>query len=144
MDLYVGAEGGLLAAQAQTAHISALLLDTAAFLTQRDTASPCYVITSFRPEQKSRTAGESPAPDPVLTVIDRYFPVRCTFTNGGTSSSLGSATEIKETLQVYFSGVGLNATPPLTKTDETHFGRQWSLSVSQDGAMEFSVFRVKD
>ncbi|XP_048847003.1 ATPase SWSAP1 [Brienomyrus brachyistius] len=150
MDLYLGAEDGLLAKQAQTAHISALLLDTAAFLTQRlegngDAAAPCYVITSFRPEQEGRTAGESSAPDPVLAVIDRYFPVRCTFTKGeGTSSSLECATEIKETLKIYFSGVGLNAASPLIKTHETRFGQQWSLSVAQDGAMEFSVQRVKD
>uniref|UniRef100_A0A3B3S6D2 SWIM-type zinc finger 7 associated protein 1 n=1 Tax=Paramormyrops kingsleyae TaxID=1676925 RepID=A0A3B3S6D2_9TELE len=125
MDLYVGAEGGLLAAQAQSAHISALLLDTAAFLTQRDTAAPCYVITSFRPEQEGRTAGESPAPDPVLAVIDRYFPVRCTFTKGGTSSSLGCTTEIKETLQVYFSGVGTRK--GADSSDISSIGVSWGL-----------------
>ncbi|XP_035252783.1 ATPase SWSAP1 [Anguilla anguilla] len=65
------------------AHISALLVDTAAFLGRKleergGAGASCRVLVSFDTERQGHAPGELPAQDPVLSVLDRYFPVRAT------------------------------------------------------------------
>ncbi|XP_023272177.1 ATPase SWSAP1-like isoform X2 [Seriola lalandi dorsalis] len=67
--------------QSCAAHLSALLCDTAAFLTQvleqrSSTSGPCRVIASFQSEVDPEQAGGEPsATDPILDILDRYFQV---------------------------------------------------------------------
>uniref|UniRef100_A0A3Q3VXW0 SWIM-type zinc finger 7 associated protein 1 n=1 Tax=Mola mola TaxID=94237 RepID=A0A3Q3VXW0_MOLML len=68
--------------QSCAAYLSALLCDTAIFLTevltQRCSSSaPCHLIASFLSEvDTGQTSGEAFATDPILCVLDRYFQVR--------------------------------------------------------------------
>uniref|UniRef100_A0A3B3ZT65 Uncharacterized protein n=1 Tax=Periophthalmus magnuspinnatus TaxID=409849 RepID=A0A3B3ZT65_9GOBI len=68
--------------QCSAAHLSALLCDTASFLTQvlekhGSAHAPCRLITSYQPQRNSEQSGEASV-DSVLDVLDRYFQVRCT------------------------------------------------------------------
>ncbi|KAI3359354.1 hypothetical protein L3Q82_002857 [Scortum barcoo] len=68
--------------QSCAAHLSALLCDSAAFLTQllkqrTSSPAPCRLIASFHSEADSRPlAGEASSTDPILDVLDRYFQIR--------------------------------------------------------------------
>lgn len=117
--------------QSTAAHIAALLLDTAAFLTARSEKkqqTPCRVIISYQPEWDGRR-GDLFAQDSVLLVLERYIQTRCSLhkvINNG---------EAQNEWQLYLSGPGL-----LSDGDgngEKCVGLQWRVVMQPDGALEF-------
>ncbi|KAG7264016.1 hypothetical protein CRUP_011345 [Coryphaenoides rupestris] len=125
--------------QSCAAHLSALLHDTAAFLTQvleRQAAglAPCRVLASFQPETEAPGApADSGALDPVLAVLDRYFPARCTLERD--KGYAAAAAGLEDVWQVYLSGAG--ATDGTTTHHSDRTLHEWQLSVSTNGLMEF-------
>ncbi|XP_018594180.2 ATPase SWSAP1 [Scleropages formosus] len=138
-----GRDGVLQQDRAAAAHISALLLDTAAFLTQKleergEAALSCQVIVAFDPEWEGRTSGDLTTADPILTIVDRYFPLRCTLSQDERCAPLQAAAKTEEVWQICFSRLGVT-TPCSTNTEDSGLGQLWRLVVCQDGAMNFSV-----
>ncbi|KAG5832851.1 hypothetical protein ANANG_G00295580 [Anguilla anguilla] len=126
------------------AHISALLVDTAAFLGRKleergGAGASCRVLVSFDTERQGHAPGELPAQDPVLSVLDRYFPVRATLDRDRSAAAPGTAGEPGAVWQVYFSGVGVTAGHAPGKGEGPNPGLQWRLAICQNGAMEFSL-----
>uniref|UniRef100_G3NTA1 SWIM-type zinc finger 7 associated protein 1 n=1 Tax=Gasterosteus aculeatus aculeatus TaxID=481459 RepID=G3NTA1_GASAC len=95
----------------QAAHLSALLCDSAAFLTRvlrsrSPGADPCRVVASFQsPGDGGRAGGEASAADPTLEVLDRYFRVRCTLDRAGSYEA--AAGGLHEVWDIYLSGTGM-------------------------------------
>ncbi|XP_077474189.1 ATPase SWSAP1 [Stigmatopora argus] len=123
--------------QSSVAHLSALLCDTASFLTgilEQSTSSPtsCRIIASYQPKQLS---GES---DQVLDTLDRYFLVRCTLDQD--RSYKAAAAGLKELWHIYFSGTGI---PLETSTKDaqlrTSLAQEWQLLMYPDDLMEFHL-----
>lgn len=111
--------------QSCAARVCALLCDTAAFFTQRlqqqgQTPPLCHVIASYQSEVD---AGESS--DPVLDVLDRYMPARCTLDRD--RSYEAAAAGLQEQWNVYLSG---------TRGGVVQEGQ---LTVSPDGLMDFKL-----
>ena len=128
--------------QSCAAHLSALLCDTAAFLTrvleQRSSSSgPCRIIASFQSEvDAGQTSREPPASDPVLDILDRYFQVRCTLDPDGGYEA--AAAGLQEVWHVYLSGRGITeASPSKDCGDGPPGAREWKLWIFPDGLMEF-------
>ncbi|XP_064170894.1 ATPase SWSAP1 [Anguilla rostrata] len=127
------------------AHISALLVDTAAFLGRKleergGAGASCRVLVSFDTERQGHAPSELPAQDPVLSVLDRYFPVRATLDRDRSAAAPpGTAGEPGAVWQVYFSGVGVTAGHAPGKGKGPNLGLQWRLAICQNGAMEFSL-----
>lgn len=130
--------------QSCAAYLSALLCDTAIFLTevltQRCSSSaPCHLIASFLSEvDTGQTSGEAFATDPILCVLDRYFQVRCTLdldkNYGATESGL------QEVWHIYFSGTGITKASSSTDCENRPSRNQeWQLLIFTDGLMEFKV-----
>uniref|UniRef100_A0A3Q2P7X3 SWIM-type zinc finger 7 associated protein 1 n=1 Tax=Fundulus heteroclitus TaxID=8078 RepID=A0A3Q2P7X3_FUNHE len=94
--------------ESSAAHLSALLCDTAAFLTgaleQRGSSSaPCRVIASFLSDVDSGQEGRDPsATDPILDVLDRYFQARCTLDQDRSYEAVAAAAQ--EVWHIYVSG----------------------------------------
>ncbi|XP_040919254.1 ATPase SWSAP1 [Toxotes jaculatrix] len=130
--------------QSSAAHLSALLCDTAAFLTQvleqrSSTSGPCRVIASFQSEADTGQAGgEPPASDPILDVLDRYFQVRCTLDQdtGHEPASAG----LQQVWHIYLSGRGITEAAR-TKDCEDRPGEahEWQLLIFPNGLMEFKL-----
>ncbi|XP_051905290.1 ATPase SWSAP1 [Hippocampus zosterae] len=122
------------------AHLSALLCDTATFLTgllERQTSSPapCRVIASYKPKEQS---GQFSVSDQVLETLDRYFQVRCTLDQDG--SYKAAAAGLHEVWHVYFSGTGITLDPCPEDTEvKPGLAQEWQLSISPDGLMEFQL-----
>lgn len=118
------------------AHLSALLCDTAAFLTellkQRSSSSAsCHLITSFQSGvDTGQAAEEAPATDPILDVLDRYFQVRCTLDLD--RSYEAAAAGLKELWHIYLSGTGMT-----DSEDRPRVAQEWQLLIYPDGLMEF-------
>ncbi|XP_017291148.1 ATPase SWSAP1 [Kryptolebias marmoratus] len=122
--------------QSRAAHLSALLCDTAAFLTRAlerrgSSSAPCRVIASFPSEGDGKDS--SPA-DPILDVLDRYFQVRCTLDPDRSYEAAAAAAQ--EVWHIYLSGRGLTEAsgedgPPVTQ--------EWKLFAFPDGLMEFKL-----
>ncbi|KAJ8345165.1 hypothetical protein SKAU_G00293580 [Synaphobranchus kaupii] len=130
--------------QLAAAHISALLADTAAFLTRKleersEACAPCRVIVSFDIARQGHASGDLTAPDPVLSVLDRYFPVRGTLDRDWSSAPPNTAGEPGAAWQLYFSGVGVTASHAAGKEEGPFLGQQWCLAIRPNGAMEFSM-----
>ncbi|CAN9505121.1 unnamed protein product [Ophioblennius macclurei] len=118
-----------------SAHVAALLHDTAAFLTgvlEGRGSGPCRLIASYLLEDQDATA--TAATDPVLDVLDRYFQVRCTLDRdrGYEAAAAGA----QEAWHVYLSGRGVAG-----DGDEDRMGvvQEWRLFTSADGLMEFKL-----
>ncbi|KAJ8254273.1 hypothetical protein COCON_G00208850 [Conger conger] len=145
LERYLGAGAGPeTEEQLAAAHIAALLADTAAFLTGKleergGACAPCRVIVSFDTGRLGHAGSELPAPDPVLSVLDRYFPVRGTLDRDWSCALPGTAGEPGAAWQIYFSGAGVTATHATGKGEGPILGRQWRLEVRQNGAVEFSL-----
>lgn len=119
-----------------TAHLAALLIDTASFLNSihvkteegrgmdRGAVIPCRVIVSYHSDWEAVTT------DPVLSVLDRYFPTRCTLAQDLHRIASGNDSGLLHKWHVYLSGAGLSG--------RAAHGLQWYLSVHANGAMEFS------
>ncbi|XP_044187391.1 ATPase SWSAP1 [Thunnus albacares] len=126
------------------AHLSALLCDTAAFLTQvlqqrASSSAPCRVIASFQPERDTGKDGGGPsATDPILDVLDRYFMVRCTLDQD--RSYEATAAELQEMWHIYLSGTGIRE-DSCTKDcdDKPGVAQEWQLFIFPDGLMEFKL-----
>lgn len=121
-----GPGGPDLGERSRAAHLSALLCDTAAFLThllRPSRSDPCRVVASFR------SAVDAAAEDPTLDVLDRYFPARCTLDRAGGYEA--AAAGLREVWHVYLSGVREREDRPAAAT------RERELLISLDGDMEF-------
>ncbi|XP_045927916.1 ATPase SWSAP1 isoform X1 [Micropterus dolomieu] len=128
--------------QSCAAHLSALLCDSAAFLTQilrqrTSSSGPCRVIASFQSEvETGHTAEEASATEPILDVLDRYFPVRCTLDRD--RSYEATAAGLQEVWHLYLSGTGTTeASSAKDCEDTTGVAQEWQLLISPDGLMEF-------
>lgn len=107
----------------RAAHLSALLCDTAAFLSrvlEGQTSGPCRLLVSFQSD-----GGEPSVPDPTLDVLDRYFEVRCTLDQDG-------GADLQQLWHVYLSGRGVSEDGGAAALDR-------QLLVFPDGLMEFKV-----
>ncbi|XP_077355528.1 ATPase SWSAP1 [Festucalex cinctus] len=137
-DIHMGCHPG---EQSRAARLSALLCDTATFLTgllERQTSSPapCRVIASYKPKEAS---GESSGvSDQVLDAFDRYFQVRCTLDKD--ESYKAAATGLKEVWHIYFSGAGITLDTCTKDTeDRPSSAQEWELLMYPDGFMEFQL-----
>lgn len=118
------------------AHLAALLTDTASFPNSihekteesrgmdRGAVVRCRVIVSYHSDWEAVTT------DPVLSVLDRYFPTRCTLAQHLHSMAHGDNSGPLHKWQVYLSGAGMSGIPA--------HRLQWHLGVHANGAMEFS------
>lgn len=130
--------------QSCAAHVSALLCDTAAFLTQvleqrASSLGPCRVLASFQSENDAEgTTRDTSTIDPILDVLDRYFQVRCTMDQD--KSYEATAAGLQQVWNIYFSGsLVTNATCSNETDDKAGADRQWKLLVFPDGLMEFRL-----
>ncbi|KAM4635318.1 ATPase SWSAP1 [Polymixia lowei] len=131
--------------QSHAAHVSALLYDTAAFLTQvleqrAPGLAPCRVIASFQPElETGQVIAEPSVPDPILTALDRYFQVRCTLDPD--RSYAATAAGPQEVWHIYLSGTGVTEAPCAGDLKDKHPGvpQEWQLAIFPNGLMEFSL-----
>uniref|UniRef100_A0A8C3ARY1 SWIM-type zinc finger 7 associated protein 1 n=1 Tax=Cyclopterus lumpus TaxID=8103 RepID=A0A8C3ARY1_CYCLU len=125
---YLRGPGGLDPGErSRAAHLSALLCDSAAFLTQLlrpSRSDPCRVVASFR------SAVDAAAEDPALDVLDRYFQARCTVDRAGGYEA--AAAGLREVWHVYLSGIRDREHRPAAT-------REWKLLISPDGFMEFEL-----
>ncbi|KAI1884041.1 hypothetical protein AGOR_G00222290 [Albula goreensis] len=134
--------------QSAAAHVSALLADTAAFLTRKleergGAYAPCRVIVSFDVGLQGHSGGESLlCMDPILSILDRYFSVRCTLdrdrSSAAPATAIASDKQPRGVWMVYFSGVGVTARLTAGKEESSIMQRQWRLAVCPNGALEFS------
>ncbi|XP_070780122.1 ATPase SWSAP1 [Enoplosus armatus] len=128
--------------QSCAAHLSALLCDSAAFLTRllkqrSSSSSPCRIIASFQSEVDTGNAGREGG-DPVLDVLDRYFQVRCTLDRD--RSYEAAAAGLREVWHIYLSGTGITeASCTKDCEDRPGVGQEWQLLISPDGLMEFKL-----
>lgn len=130
--------------QSCAAHLSALLCDSAAFLThllkQRSSSSaPCRLLASFQSEEDTgQTSREASATDPILDVLDRYFQVRCTLDR---DRSYGAAAAgLQEAWHIYLSGTGITeASSAKDLKDGPGGAQEWQLFIFPDGLMEFRL-----
>ncbi|XP_070703512.1 ATPase SWSAP1 [Pempheris klunzingeri] len=126
--------------QSCAAHLSALLCDSAAFLTQLLTqrspsSAPCRIIASIQSEVDS---GEASAADSILDVLDRYFQVRCTLDRD--RSYEAAAAGLQEVWNIYLSGTDITEAS-CTKDCQKQPGaaQEWQLLMCPDGLMEFKL-----
>ncbi|XP_028268650.1 ATPase SWSAP1 [Parambassis ranga] len=130
--------------QSCAAHVSALLCDTAAFLTQvleqrAQSSGPCRIIASFLSDVDTGQASRDPcATDPILDVVERYFQVRCTLDQERGYEAVAAAAQ--EAWHIYLSGRGLTETS-VTKDckDKPGTVQEWQLFIFPDGLMEFKL-----
>ncbi|XP_049924988.1 ATPase SWSAP1 [Epinephelus moara] len=139
-----GSHSGLHPGLSCAAHLSALLCDSAAFLTQLlkqrcSSLAPCRVIASFQSEVDSGQAGrEASAMDPILDVLNRYFQVRCTLDRD--RSYEAAAAGLQEVWNIYLSGTGITeASGTKGCEDRPALAQEWQLLISPDGSMEFKL-----
>ena len=121
--------------QSCAAHLSALLLDTAAFLTQvlerrAPWLAPCRLLASFQPDLEAGPADPAP-PHPVLAVLDRYFAARCTLERDESFAAVAAGLE--DVWRVELSGACPN--DQSDRTDCT--SQEWQLVIFTNGLMEF-------
>ncbi|KAG7459299.1 hypothetical protein MATL_G00209120 [Megalops atlanticus] len=135
LDLYLGLQREEQAAAA--VHLSALLIDTASFLT-RNSEEPCRVIVSFDMERQGQMPWELVAPDPVLSILDRYFSVHCTLDQDRHSGAPSPPGEPGDAWQIYFSGAGNTVANSGSNQGDQILGCLWKLTIRPNGTMEFS------
>lgn len=119
------------------AHLSALLCDTAVFLTRSSSSSaPCQLIASYLSEEDSGQAGgETHATDSVLDVLDRFFHARCTLAQD--ESYEAEAAGLQEIWHIYISGTADFNTE--SSEDRKGEDQEWQLLISSGGSMEFKM-----
>lgn len=131
--------------QSCAAHLSALLCDTAAFLTQvlqqrASSSAPCRVIASFQSERDTgKDSGGPSATDRILNVLDRYFKIRCTLDRD--RSYEAAAAGLQEIWNIYLSGTGIRETSSTKNCDDNkpRVAQEWQLFIFPDGLMEFKL-----
>ncbi|KAI5619136.1 SWIM-type zinc finger 7 associated protein 1 [Silurus asotus] len=117
--------------QSTSAHVVALLHDTAAFLKARGEKSQqpsCRVIVSYQPVWEGR-GGDVAAPDPIFLVLERYLQVRCNLHKVMVSG------EVQNEWLLYLSGPGLKVDG--FGNGEKCPGLQWRVVMQPNGALEF-------
>ncbi|KAM6957882.1 ATPase SWSAP1 [Aplochiton taeniatus] len=129
--------------QSCAAHVSALLYDTAAFLTQvlarrSEALAPCRVVASFQSEGEGAAGGEPPAPDPVLLVLDRYFQVRCTLDRIDRGYDVPATEALEEEWRIYLSGTGITEAS-CAEDQENELSGEWRLITRPNDSMEFKA-----
>lgn len=118
------------------AHLSALLCDTAVFLTRGSSSSaPCQLIASYLSEEDSGQAGGQTRADSVLDVLDRFFQARCTLTQD--KSYEAEAAGLQEIWHIYISGTSDSNTESFE--DRKGEDQEWRLLISSSGLMEFKT-----
>ncbi|MED6231895.1 hypothetical protein ATANTOWER_012868 [Ataeniobius toweri] len=121
------------------AHLSALLCDTAAFLTEvlehrGSSSAPCRIIASFLLNVDSgQESRDSSATDPILVVLDRYFQARCTLDQDRSYEAAAAAAQ--EVWHIYLSGTK----SPEDCEDGPALAQEWKLFTFPDGLMEFKL-----
>uniref|UniRef100_A0AAZ3PU46 Uncharacterized protein n=1 Tax=Oncorhynchus tshawytscha TaxID=74940 RepID=A0AAZ3PU46_ONCTS len=134
-----GVSGGLqLAEQSSAAHISALLYDTAAFLSQAleeraASLAPYRVIASFQSEWEGHAGGDSS--DPVLSVLD--FQVRCSLDQDWNSAPAVAGPQ--DAWHVYLSGAGITEDPIAKDEEDSSLARERRLVICPNRSMEFTM-----
>ncbi|XP_051243289.1 ATPase SWSAP1 [Dicentrarchus labrax] len=130
--------------QSCAAHLSALLCDSAAFLTQllkqrSSSSAPCRLIASFQSEvDAGHSSGEASCTDSILDVLDRYFQVR--FTLDRDRSYEAAAAGLQEVWHIYLSGTGITeACSTKDCEDRQDVAQEWQLLIFPDGLMEFKL-----
>lgn len=130
--------------QSLAAHLSALLCDSASFLSQllkqrSFSAGPCRFIASFQSGVEfGKEDGEASNTDPILEVLDRYFQVRCTLDRDGSYEA--AAAGLQEIWHIYFSGTQIpRAFFPKDSENRSSTDQEWQLLVFPDGLMEFKL-----
>ncbi|KAI4881313.1 hypothetical protein NFI96_029932 [Prochilodus magdalenae] len=118
--------------QSVTAHVVALLHDTAAFLTQNlearaESQAQCRVIVSIESERKGHVGYD--LSDPLLSVLERYLQVRCT------SEKRRRGEGLNEWL-LCLSGPGLQ----VNGEGNTEEQLKWRVVLQANGALEFCPF----
>ncbi|XP_072550116.1 ATPase SWSAP1 isoform X1 [Salminus brasiliensis] len=118
-------------AQSAAAHLVALLHDTAAFLTQKlgdrdENQGQSRVIVSFQPERIGQDGCDMFALDPLLSVLERYLPMRCT-------SEKVRRVEGQDEWLLDLSGPGLQ----VNGDGNIEKRAQWHVVVQPNGALEF-------
>ncbi|CAL9693555.1 unnamed protein product [Knipowitschia caucasica] len=128
--------------QSSAAHLSALLCDTASFLTQRSKkqGSPhtlCRLVASFQPQGHTEPKGGESSAYPVLDVLDRYFQVRCTLDQDSSYESTSGG--LQQVWNIYLSCLGMKNTSHKDGAEkkEEHPFHEWRLLLLPDGLMEF-------
>lgn len=115
------------------AHLSALLCDTAVFLTRgSSSAAPCQLIASYLSEEES---GQTDATDSVLDVLDRFFQAHCTLTPD--ESYEAEAAGLQEIWHIYISETSDFNTERCE--DRKGEDQEWQLLISSGGLMEFKM-----
>ncbi|XP_061567731.1 ATPase SWSAP1 [Cololabis saira] len=140
-----GSHGGFHSGeQSGSAHLSALLCDTAAFLTQvleqrGSSSGPCRIIASFLSEVDTEVEHKkSSAATPVLEVLDRYFQVRCTLDQD--KDDQAAAVAVQELWHIYLSGRGITEASSASEgADSPGVAQEWELLLFPDGLMEFRL-----
>ncbi|XP_071330693.1 ATPase SWSAP1 isoform X2 [Trachinotus anak] len=130
--------------QSCAAHLSALLCDTAAFLTQvleqrSSSSGPCRFIASFQSDvDPGQTGGEPSATDPILETLDRYFKVRCTLDQDRGYEA--TAAGLQQIWHIYLSGRGITeASCAKESKDRPDVAQEWQLLIFPNGLMEFKL-----
>lgn len=130
--------------QTSAAHLSALLCDSAAFLTRllkqhSPSSSPCRLLASFQSQVDSGPAcSEASATDLVLDVLDRYFQARCTLDQD--RSYEAAAAGLQEVWNIYLSGADTTeAASGQDCDDRPNLLQEWQLLIYPDGLMEFRL-----
>ncbi|KAG7237441.1 hypothetical protein INR49_032287 [Caranx melampygus] len=127
------------------AHLSALLCDTASFLTQvleqrSSSSGPCRIIASFQPDiDPGQMGGEPSATDLILDILDRYFQVRCTLDQDRGYEA--AAAGLQQVWHIYLSGTGITETLFAKKDceEKQSAAQEWQLLILPDGLMEFKL-----
>ncbi|KAL0993009.1 hypothetical protein UPYG_G00102110 [Umbra pygmaea] len=136
-----GLSGALQQAElASAAHIAALLFDTAAFLTasleeRAAELSPCRVIASFQSEGEGHAGGDPSASEPILSVLDRYFQVRCTLDRDLLSAP---GARPQDSWHVYLSGAGIKEASLTKGEEDPNLPKEWHMLLQKNGSMEFT------
>ncbi|KAK7940179.1 hypothetical protein WMY93_003505 [Mugilogobius chulae] len=131
--------------QASAAHLSALLCDTASFLTQvlekqGSALTPCRIIASFQPQGNTEQKSGEASVDPVLDVLDRYFQVRCTLDQDRSYESTSGG--LQQVWNIYLSCLDMKQTSCKNagvENKEEQAVHEWRLLLSPDGMMEFKA-----
>ncbi|XP_030262877.1 ATPase SWSAP1 [Sparus aurata] len=130
--------------QSCAAHLSALLCDSSAFLTQllkqrSSSSAPCRLIVSFQSEADTVNAsGDAFTKDPILDVLDRYFQVRCTLDRD--RSYEAAAAGLQEVWHIYLSGTGITGASSTKECeDRPDVAQEWQLLIFPDGLMAFKM-----
>lgn len=129
--------------QSCAAHLSALLWDTAVFLTQllqqhSLCVAPCRLIASFLSEDTRQAAGKASSTDPILDVLYRYFKVCCTLVQE--KSYEAAASGLQEVWHIYFSGTGsADSSGAKDSDDKPDEAQEWQLLIFPDDLVEFKL-----